>query len=85
MNKKPKIVKRDGDSFLIDFGGGMKLWFDTWKTDEGDITGDWNKYIFYTDDEQDMKEKAFQEYSNDEGDAVNFMAALELCEQASKN
>lgn len=72
----------DGMSVQIDFGGGMILWFDVWKDDCGDITGDWNKYIFRTDNEQDMKEKAFQEAHNDEAGAYNFATALELASDA---
>jgi len=82
INKE--VIKHDtgehSTSYRIDFGDGMLLWFDTWRDDDGEFTGDWNKYIFYTNDEQDMKEKAFQEACNYDG-AYNFMTALELCEE----
>ena len=59
----------------------MLLWFDTWYSDNNEFTGDWNKYIFYTSDKQDMKEQAFQNAHNNEIGAYNFNTALELCEQ----
>ena len=46
--------------------------------DDDEVTGDWNKYIFHTDDDDDMKEKAFQDASNDECGAYNFMTAFDL-------
>lgn len=77
-----KILKTEKDangySVQLDFGGGMVLWFDVWKDDSGEITGDWNKYIFFTDNEQDMIEKAFQEAHNDDAGAYNYADALEV-------
>lgn len=74
----PKIIATekgpDGNSYRIKFNKNMTLWFDTWHDESGEFTGDWNKYIFYTTDEQDMKEKAFQENCD------NFETALELCD-----
>lgn len=82
----PKIVKTekhdDGISVQIDFGDGMLLWFDAWRDENGDITGDWNKYIFHTNDDQDMREKAFQEANDNESGAYNFATALELASDA---
>ena len=67
----------NGASYLIEWPCGMQLWFDVWH-DNGEITGDWNKYIFYTTDDDDMKEQAFQNANNDEAGAYNFATALEL-------
>jgi hypothetical protein len=80
-----KIIKTDGNSYLIDFGNNMQLWFDTWLDENNEFTGDWNKYIFYTNDHQDMQEKAFQDANNDECGAYNFATALELCESEYLN
>lgn len=84
-----KIIKTEkganGNSYRIDFGDGIILWFDTWKTEDGELTGDWNKYIFYTNNEQDMKEKAFQDAHSDEAGAYNYITALELCEEYESN
>ncbi len=81
-----KITKTEtnenGKSYRIDFGGGMVLWFDAWKDAEGEITGDWNKYIFFLNDPEDVKIKAFQEANSDEAGAYNFATALELVQEA---
>ena len=83
---KTEPITPDGRiSFLIDFGGGMQLWFDAHKDEDGEITGDWNKYIFRTDNEQDMLEKAFQDACNDEVGAYNYMTALETIEEYENN
>ena len=71
----------EGASYQIQFNDEMILWFDTWRDEDGEITGDWNKYIFHTNNEQDMKDKAFQEANNDKAGAYNYAAALEACEQ----
>jgi hypothetical protein len=81
----PKIIKveksENGNSYQIDFGDNMVLWFDLYKDADGELTGDWNKYIFGVHNEQDQKEKAFQEANSDEAGAYNYMTALELCEE----
>lgn len=84
----PKILKvektEDGNSYQIDFGAGMVLWFDIWHTADG-LTGDWNQYIFSVNNEHDQKVKDFQEASNDEVGAYNYMTAIELCEEYEEN
>jgi hypothetical protein len=85
MAKIIQTEKTDnGTSYRIDFGDGMVLWFDTWETEDG-LTGDWNQYIFHTNNERDMEVKAFQEASNDEVGAYNYMAALETIEEYIAN
>ena len=87
--KQPKIIMREesdnaietGASYRIEWPCGMRLWFDVWY-DNGEITGDWNKYIFFTTDEQDMKEEAFQYANDDQTGAYNFMDALTLASDA---
>lgn len=85
----PKIIKveksKDGNSYQIDFGDKMVLWFDTYKDSNGELIGEWNKYIFKTSDKQDMKEKAFQDANDDNIGAYNYMTALELCEEYQNN
>jgi len=77
----------DGNSYRIDFGNGMVLWFDTWTNPENgsdgehDLMGDWNKYIFNLNDANDVRIKEFQEAHNDEAGAYNYAAALEACEE----
>lgn len=76
-----EVRNENGMSFQIDFGNGMVLWYDAWKNKDGEVTGDWNKYIFRTDNAQDMEEKAFQDANSDEAGAYNFATALELAEE----
>lgn len=70
-----KIIQTEqaenGNSYRIDFGAGMVLWFDTWE-ENGEIMGDWNQYIYFLDDADDVKKKAFQE------DPANFQTAMDL-------
>jgi len=73
-------VTENGKSYQIDFDGVL-VWFDTWQTDDG-LTGDWNKYIFHDNNEEDQKIKAIQDACNDEVGAYNYATALELAEQA---
>lgn len=75
-------------SYQIDFGDNMILWFDSHHEDEDGgsyVTGDWNKYIFFTDNEQDMKEKAFQDANDDEVGAYNHATAIEIIEEYEAN
>lgn len=81
MAKIIEIEKSEnGDSYQIDFENGMVLWFDTYTDSNGEIAGEWNKYIFFHGNEQDMKEQAFQDASNDEAGAYNYATALETIE-----
>jgi hypothetical protein len=81
----PKIIKvekgTDGNSYQIDFGDRMILWFDTWRDSDGELIGDWNKYIFMIGNEEDDKIKAFQDANNDDAGAYNYATALELCDE----
>ena len=71
-------IALNGPGYRIDFGDDMILWFDVFCDDYGNITGDWNKCIFHTNNEADMREKAFQEACNDEIGAYNFATAFDL-------
>ncbi len=81
----PKILKTEKTnvtensySVQIQFNDEITLWFDVWMDEDGEIDGDWNKYIFHTDNEQDMKKKAFQEAHSDEAGAYNFATAMSI-------
>lgn len=66
-----KAIKIDKTgSVLIDTKKGFNVWVDVTETD-GELTAEWNKYIFYLDNEEDIKIRAFQE---DDG---NFIEATE--------
>jgi len=57
-----KAIKRDDtNSVLVRCDKlDVSLWIDV-DVVGGDVRCDWNKYIFFTNDAQDMKEKAIQE------------------------
>lgn len=85
MKNYPYIVavERDGKdnaSVRIAFNDQMTLWFDVWRDKDYGVTGDWNQYIFRTDNEDDMAIKAFQDAHNEEVGAYNYAAAIELAE-----
>lgn len=65
-----EAIRKVEGSVLIDTKKGFNVWVDVWYKDD-EIFADWNKYIFYLDDEDDVKQKEFQEDSN------NFMEATE--------
>lgn len=92
--KYPKIIAvetikhasgEQSNSYRVQFNKNMILWFDTERDENGELTGDWNKYIFFDTDEQDQKDKAFQDANSDEAGAYNYMTAIELCEQYELN
>ena len=67
-----KAIKIDETgSVLIDTKKGFNVWVDVWK-DENELTADWNKYIFYLDNENDVEIRTFQE------DCNNFIEATEV-------
>lgn len=87
--KTPKIIDKqytdDGASYRIQWPCGMTLWFDLWRDGYGDFTGDWNKYIFFTDNEDDLRERDFQDANNEEAGAYNFADALSLSIEQYEN
>lgn len=81
MAKIIRVEKSEnGNSYQIDFGGTL-VWFDTWRDDDGELTGDWNQYIFTIGNEQDEIVRAIQDAHNDECGAYNYMTAIELAEE----
>lgn len=69
-----KVKKVTEDAVLIE-DQGMNIWVDVWIQD-GYLTADWNQYIFFLKNPDDVKK---QEYQNN---ADNFMKCTELAEQA---
>jgi|14BtaG_2_1085337.scaffolds.fasta_scaffold11058_6 hypothetical protein len=55
-----KVIKREDESYLIDIDG-VELWIDTYKDEDDCISMEWNKYIFYLNDKQDIIDKKTQE------------------------
>jgi hypothetical protein len=67
-----KAIKVDDTgSVLIDTGQGFSVWVDVWEQD-GELVADWNQYIFFLENENDLRVKAFQE------DTENFDLASSL-------
>lgn len=56
-----KAIKIDDSGSVLVQSGNLKVWVDVWKDDSGETVADWNKYIFFTDNEDDMRIKKFQE------------------------
>lgn len=56
-----KVIKTDySGSFLVHSDElGRSLWMDVW-IEDGEILCDWNKYIFFTNDSNDMEEMRIQ-------------------------
>lgn len=57
-----RVVKTSGSgSFLVHSDQlGRSLWMDVWLSKDGEIMCDWNKYIFRTDNSNDMEEMEIQ-------------------------
>ena len=66
-----KAIKIDDTGSVLIQAGKLKVWVDVTDDGSGELVADWNKYIFYTDNEEDMEIKRFQE------DCNNFIEATE--------
>ena len=56
-----KAIKIDSSgSVLVKAKNGIEVWVDVWQEND-ELMADWNKYIFYLDNPQDVKIKEFQE------------------------
>lgn len=55
-----KVSKFDKDSVLVQTES-LKVWMDYEVNKDGHLDMDWNKYIFYYDNSEDMLIKDFQE------------------------
>ncbi len=67
-----KAIKIDDTGSVLIQEGKLKVWVDVVEDSSGELVADWNKYIFYTDNEEDMEIKSFQE------DCDNFDEATSL-------
>ena len=54
-----KAIRYEKDAVLIQ-SGKIKAWVDVWIEKE-DVICDWNKYIFFLDEEKDVALKKWQE------------------------
>lgn len=61
----------DSGSVLVKAKNGIEVWVDVYEQD-GELTADWNKYIFYLDNPKDVKIREFQENCD------NFIEATEI-------
>lgn len=80
-----RVVKTSGSgSFLVHSDRlGRSLWMDVWLSKDGEIMCDWNKYIFRTDNSNDMEEMEIQK-DCDVFDAFS-SAAIEYFESCNVN
>ena len=62
----------DGLSICI-IKGKLTIWFDLWLDGVGELQGDWNKYIFFNGEDDEIKK--FQESSD------NFEECFSLAEK----
>jgi len=69
-----KVKKVTEDAVLIE-DQGMNIWIDVWMQN-GELTLDWNQYIFFLKNSDDVKK---QEYQNN---TDNFIRCTELAKQA---
>ena len=73
-----QVIKHSQDKSGISFcinKGKLNVWFDLWLDKDKEIQGDWNKYIFYSNDKEDLKIQRFQNKSE------NFEKCFSLAEQ----
>lgn len=61
----------DSGSVLVKAKNGIEVWVDILEQD-GEYIAEWNKYIFYLDNPQDVKIREFQENCD------NFIEATEI-------
>lgn len=71
---KMKVKKVTEDAVLIE-DKGMNIWVDVWVQD-GELTADWNQYIFFLKNPDDVKKRDYQ--NNDD----NFIECTSLAIQA---
>lgn len=83
MLKATKIIRdREKGSWAVQLfhkESGRYYWLDvTYDEEYKEINVDWNQYIFYNTDEDDMERKAFQENCDnfDEADSLVYWALI---------
>jgi len=57
--KKVKPIKIVDNSVLLDCDGVL-YWVDVWKDEYDELIADFNQYIFFLDNPEDVKRKEFQ-------------------------
>lgn len=67
-NLNPVVVKHEVDasgvSVLVNTSKGKRalgFWIDFWLNEDGELAYDWNQYIFFLFDEDDLMRKEMQE------------------------
>lgn len=56
-----EVLKIDETGSVLIKAKDLEVWLDIFEGSDGEVTADWNKYIFMLDNPLDMKIKAFQE------------------------
>lgn len=91
-NFEAKAVKHQGNakegySVLVeDINSNFKAWVDVWvDSDYQDVRTEWNKYIFRTDDDNDVKEKLIMDnddvFEDATSEAVYYLEDKKLIHQ----
>lgn len=80
-------LSKNGNEFSVLVSGPKNLWLDVVVSDR-DVEADWNKYIFFENDADDMSIKAFQEnldnFENYSDTAINHLQEVGLIDQDDK-
>lgn len=76
-----RAIRMDKSGSVLISNGELEVWFDVWESN-GELTGDWNMYIFQMDNERDLKVKALQEDADNFSEAIS--VAIEYYEQNKK-
>jgi len=56
-----KAIKKDKSGNVLIQHKDIDVWVDVWYDSDDEYVTEWNKYIFHTNCENDMKIKEFQE------------------------
>ena len=56
-----KAIKKDKTGSVLIQHKELEVWMDVWYDSDDNYVTEWNKYIFHTNCEKDMKIKEFQE------------------------
>lgn len=92
MMKATKIIRdKEKGSWAVQLfhkESGRYYWLDvTYDEEYKELNIDWNQYIFYNTDEDDMARKAFQENCDnfDEADSLVYSTLIRECEIKETN
>ena len=56
---KAKAIKMDDTGSVLVSNGEFELWVDVWEDSSGELVADWNKFVFFLRNSQDVKEREF--------------------------